>query len=110
MKFGDIIEYEDCTYSQDLENAREWCKANNGKLVELIDRREEKTITEEYEEEYEEEVREVIPAVTHEEEIDGQIVVVTDEEERVEVHYETKTRPATREFKKLYRYFEIVEN
>ena len=110
MKFGDIIEYIDCTYSQELEDARAWCKANNGKLVELIDRREEKTITEEFEEEYEEEVREVIPAITHEEEIDGEIITVTDVEEHYEAHYKTKTRPATREVTKLYRYFEIQGN
>ena len=38
--YGDIIEYIDGTWSDEFENARQWAKANNAELIELVDKRE----------------------------------------------------------------------
>lgn len=38
--YGDMIEYIDGTWSDEFEEARQWAKANNTELVELVDKRE----------------------------------------------------------------------
>ena len=108
MNYNDIIEYEDCTRDLNFEAAQRWAKEHNTSFEELIDKREFKVFIEEYEEEYEEEHTRIVPAVTHEEkDEEGNIITMVDEPEHEEKVYETKTRPATREIKKLFRYFQI---
>lgn len=108
FNYNDIIEYEDCTRDLKFEAAQKWAREHNTSFEELIDRRELKVFTEEFEEEYEEEHTQIIPAVTHEEKDEkGNTITVVDEPEQEEKTYETKTRPATREIKKLFRYFQI---
>lgn len=38
---GQIIEYEDCTFSEELTNAINWCETNGATCEELVDKRKE---------------------------------------------------------------------
>lgn len=49
MNYGDIIEYIDDTYDENFEVAKHWCRDNNARLIELIDRRVYKEVEEEVE-------------------------------------------------------------
>ena len=46
FNYNDIIEYIDCTYDENFEDAKHWCSENNAQLIELIERREEKEVEE----------------------------------------------------------------
>ena len=46
FNYNDIIEYIDCTYDENFEDAKHWCNENNAQLIELVERREEKEIEE----------------------------------------------------------------
>lgn len=52
FNYNDIIEYEDCTWDENFNEALQWCRDNNAELVEDIERRKEV----EYEVEEEQEV------------------------------------------------------
>lgn len=39
MKYGDIIEYIDCTRDLNFEEVQKWCLENNATLDELLDKR-----------------------------------------------------------------------
>lgn len=115
-KYNDIIEYEDATWSDKFEEARQWAKANNTELVELIDKRETRTITEEYEEEVTSEEEVEIPEVSHYEEIINEKTgkkkktKVIDEPAHTEKQLVSKIEKKTREVEKLFRYFQIKSN
>ena len=40
--YGQIIEYIDCTYDENFDNAYQWCKQNNATFDEIIENRKEK--------------------------------------------------------------------
>ena len=42
FNYNDIIEYIDCTYDENFEDAKHWCNENNAQLIELIEKREVK--------------------------------------------------------------------
>lgn len=44
--YNDIIEYIDCTYDENFQDAKHWCNENNAQLIELVERREEKEVEE----------------------------------------------------------------
>lgn len=115
-KFEDIIEYQDATWSDEFEDARQWAKSNNASLVELIDERKMKKIPEEYEETETEIVEVEIPEKSHYEEIFDDKTGKTkrrkiiDEKAHTEKKEEVKTVKKTREVEKLFRYFQIKPN
>lgn len=39
FNYGDVIEYIDCTYDENFEEAKSWAKANDATLEELVERR-----------------------------------------------------------------------
>lgn len=39
FKYNDIIEYIDCTFDENFEDAKHWCQHNNAELIELMSRR-----------------------------------------------------------------------
>ena len=59
FNYNDIIEYIDCTYDENFEDAKHWTIDHNTTFNELIDRRETRKVEEEYEEEGEIKTREV---------------------------------------------------
>lgn len=42
FNYNDVIEYIDCTYDENFNNALQWCKENNASLDEIIENRKEK--------------------------------------------------------------------
>ena len=46
FNYNDIIEYIDCTYDENFEDAKHWCNDNNAQLIEIIEDREEKEVEE----------------------------------------------------------------
>jgi hypothetical protein len=46
FNYNNIIEYIDCTYDENFEDAKHWCNENNAQLIELVERREEKEVEE----------------------------------------------------------------
>ena len=46
FNYNDIIEYIDCTYDLNFEDAKHWCNDNNAQLIEIIEDREEKEVEE----------------------------------------------------------------
>lgn len=46
FNYNEIIEYIDCTYDENFEDAKHWCNENNAQLIELVERREEKEVEE----------------------------------------------------------------
>ena len=46
FNYNDIIEYIDCTYDENFEDAKHWCNENNAQLIELVEKREEKEVEE----------------------------------------------------------------
>lgn len=115
-KINDIIEYQDATWSDEFEDARQWAKSNNASLIELIDERKMKKIPEEYEETETEIVEVEIPEKSHYEEIFDDKTGKTkrkkiiDEKAHTEKKEEVKTVKKTREIEKLFRYFQIKPN
>jgi hypothetical protein len=41
FNYNDIIEYIDCTFDENFENAKQWCIDNDAQLIEIIERRKE---------------------------------------------------------------------
>lgn len=42
FSYGDIIEYIDCTFDVQFEEAKHWCEQYDAQLIELVERRKEK--------------------------------------------------------------------